>query len=42
MIFMVIIVEILRSFEYERALTTILLVLSGIDYYRNFYATNKN
>ena len=37
-----IIVKILRSFEYERALTTILLVLSVLIIIAIFYATNKN
>ena len=40
---MVIIVKILRSFEYERSINKlILLSIISIDYYRNFYATNKN
>ena len=36
-----IIVKILRSFEYERSINNYFTSIISIDYYRNFYATNK-
>lgn len=34
--------KILRSFEYERSINNYFTSIISIDYYRNFYATNKN
>ena len=33
--------KILRSFEYERSINNYFTSIISIDYYRNFYATNK-
>ena len=33
--------KILRSFEYERSINNYFTSIVSIDYYRNFYATNK-